>query len=227
MTPIEQRLREVRQRIVVAERRYGREPASVRLLAVSKTRPALEIAQARACGQRDFGENYLQDALVKMRQLGGHGPIWHFIGRIQSNKTRAIAEHFDWAHSLSNARQAQRLNEQRPAGLPPLKVCVQVNVSAEQSKGGVDPEGLEELIAVFPELERLELRGLMAMPAPAEGLEAQRRPFAILRALRDRLTDPEQPLDTLSMGMSADLEAAIAEGATIVRIGTAIFGPRH
>lgn len=225
-TAIAQRLEATRQRIAAAERLFGRAPGSVRLLAVSKTQPAAAIRAAHAAGQDCFGENYVQEALDKGRELTGLGLEWHYIGRIQGNKTAAIASHFSWVHCLSEARHARRLSQQRPPDLPPLKLCLQVNISDEASKGGLAPQEVGELAALVRELPRLELCGLMAIPAPVQGLEAQRRAFAELRRLRDRLARPGLPLATLSMGMSADLEAAIAEGATLVRVGTAIFGPR-
>ena len=227
MNPIKTGLQGVVERIRKAEQTYGRQPGSVRLLAVSKTRTANELREAHRAGQQRFGESYLQEALEKIEQLGSMDMEWHFIGRIQSNKTRPIAENFAWVHSVENLRQAARLNEQRPNHLPPLNVCLQVKVDQEESKGGVEPGELTELIAQIEELPRLHLRGLMTLPAPAQGFEAQCHPFRTLRQLRDRCASPRTPLYTLSMGMSADLEAAIAEGATIVRVGTAIFGPRN
>lgn len=227
MSIIATALEQVRERIREAERCFDREPGSVGLLAVSKTRPAADILEAMAAGQRQFGESYLQEALEKIQQLQGEGLKWHYIGRIQSNKTRPIAEHFDWVHSIDKAKQARRLNQQRPDGLPPLNVCLQVEIDREESKGGLSPDQAAELALEIRHMPRLQLRGLMTLPAPAEGLEAQRRPFHALRRLQQRMSTPQLPLDTLSMGMSDDLEAAIAEGATLVRVGTAIFGPRH
>ncbi len=226
-TSIQDHLSTVRQRIEAAAARYGRDPGSVQLLAVSKTRSAEEIRQAVAAGQQRFGESYLQEALEKIQQLKDQPMEWHFIGRIQSNKTRPIAEHFHWVHSVDSLKKARRLNDQRPENLPPLNICLQVNVDLEESKGGVALEESAELIAEIQRLPRLRLRGLMTIPAPAMDLEQQRGPFRMLRELRDQLATPELPLETLSMGMSDDLEAAIAEGATIVRVGTAIFGPRN
>jgi pyridoxal phosphate enzyme (YggS family) len=224
---LSQRLEGVRQRIRSAETLHHRQPGATQLLAVSKTREAGEIRIAAELGQQAFGENYLQEALTKIEQLRELNLEWHFIGRIQSNKTKAIAENFDWIHSIASLKHARRLSEQRPAGLPPLKICLQVNTSGEASKDGHEPEELERLIADYAALPNLTVMGLMTIPAPAEGMEAQRRPFRLLRELRDRLRSPARPLETLSMGMSDDLEAAIAEGATLVRIGTAIFGPRQ
>ncbi|MCF6282595.1 MAG: YggS family pyridoxal phosphate-dependent enzyme [Candidatus Polarisedimenticolaceae bacterium] len=226
MPPIEQNIATVQQQIIDAESHFGREPHSVQLLAVSKTRSADEIKHAQQAGLSAFGESYLQEALEKIDQLQQEAIEWHFIGRIQSNKTKLIAEHFDWVHSIDNLKHAQRLNSQRPDQLAPLKVCLQVNVSNEESKGGFSPASMPAVIAAFDAFPRLALSGLMAIPAPAEGLDAQRLPFQRLYQLREQLADKRWPLRTLSMGMSADLEAAIAEGSTIVRVGTAIFGAR-
>ncbi|MGP9686799.1 YggS family pyridoxal phosphate-dependent enzyme [Halomonas sp. AOP25-F1-15] len=207
-----------------------RAPNAAALLAVTKTKPAAMIRQAWQLGQREFGENYLQEALEKQAELADlEGLVWHFIGPLQSNKTRAVAEHFDWVHSVDRLKIAQRLNKQRPAHLAPLNICLQVNISHEDSKAGVLPEELEALAREVATLPNLRLRGLMAIPAPAETLAAQRQPLAALRealtALQSQL--PETPLDTLSMGMSDDLEAAVLEGATLVRLGTSIFGARQ
>lgn len=226
MPSIVTRLESVRQQIQAAAEKYRRPADSVQLLAVSKTRPAEEIMQALAGGQKRFGESYIQEALEKIEQLKGQPIEWHYIGRIQGNKTRPIAENFDWVHSIEKSKQLRRLNDQRPDDLPRLNVCLQVKIDQEESKGGLGPEQAAELVAEMANYPRLQLRGLMTLPAPADSLEAQRRPFRLLRELRDRLATPEQPLETLSMGMSNDLEAAIAEGASMVRIGTAIFGPR-
>ncbi|MET0104202.1 MAG: YggS family pyridoxal phosphate-dependent enzyme [Sedimenticola sp.] len=227
MSSIQQNLKQVKRRISDAAGAYGRKDGTVELLAVSKTRSAGEIAEALEAGQTLFGESYLQEALDKIAELKDSNAQWHFIGRIQSNKTRAIAENFDWVHSIDKAKQARRLNDQRPEHLPPLNVCLQVMVDEEETKGGLTVEETEALITEFADLPRLRLRGLMTLPAPADTLEAQRRPFRQLRELRDRLASDRFPLETLSMGMSGDIEAAIAEGATIVRVGTAIFGPRN
>lgn len=208
------------------ERRYDRPPGDVRVLAVSKTKPPEAVRAAAEAGQREFGENHVQDALVKLDALGGLDLIWHFIGPVQSNKTRVVAARFDWVHSIDRAKIATRLNAHRPADLPPLEVCIQVNMSGEDSKSGVDPDQVEELARVVSGLPRLKLRGLMTLPRPCADLEAQRQPFAALRRNLERLNTRGFTLDTLSMGMSNDMEAAIAEGATIVRIGTAIFGAR-
>lgn len=197
------------------------------LLAVSKTRPAEDIRAAHALGINDFGENYLQEALPKIEALQALGLTWHFIGPIQSNKTRPIAEHFDWVHSVDRDKIARRLNEQRPADAPPLQVCLQVNVSGEASKSGVSPAELPALAEAVMQLPRLRLRGLMAIPAATNSDAEQRAAFAQLRGLFEELKPQAPDLDTLSMGMSGDLEAAVAEGSTLLRIGTALFGPRH
>jgi len=186
--------------------------------------PALESAWGQ--GQADFGENYLQEALPKVAAFAGRTVAWHFIGALQSNKTREVAEHFQWLHTLDRESIARRLSDQRPATLPPLQLCLQVNVSGESSKGGVMPERVAELAKGVAALPRLRLRGLMAIPAPARDFEAQRAPFRVLRELLEGLKKAGHDLDTLSMGMSDDLEAAVMEGSTIVRIGTAIFGAR-
>jgi hypothetical protein len=195
----------------------------VGLLAVSKTKPAAAMRDAFAAGIRDFGENYLQEALAKQDELRDLPLVWHFIGPIQSNKARAIAEHFDWVHSVDRLKIAQRLDEQRPAEAPPLNVCIQVNVSGEASKSGCAPEELAALARAIHSLPRLKLRGLMAIPEPSDDRAAQDAAFASVQRLQAELG---LPLDTLSMGMSHDLEAAIAHGATWVRVGTALFGAR-
>ena len=226
MTTIAANLQAVRARIERAARNAGRVPSSIALIAVSKTWPAACIEQAHACGQRVFGENYLQEALAKMSRLS-HLPLeWHFIGPIQSNKTRPLAERFDWVHSVDRAKVAQRLNDARPGEVPRLNVCVEVNVSGEQTKHGVAPHEAIELARYITTLPRLKLRGLMTVPEPATDVALQRKRFAALRGLLESLAAAGIALDTLSMGMSDDLEAAIAEGATMVRVGTAIFGPR-
>ncbi|MET0068197.1 MAG: YggS family pyridoxal phosphate-dependent enzyme [Candidatus Thiodiazotropha sp.] len=217
----------VLQRIRDAERTCHRDSGEVALLAVSKTRSADEIRALAGLGQTRFGENYLQEALDKITQLRTLKLSWHFIGRIQSNKTRPIAEHFDWVHSVASLKHATRLSEQRPADRQPLNICLQVNTSGEASKGGHEPEQLQELLPAYQALENLRVRGLMTIPAPLQPGDDPRRPFRQLRELRDRLRTPELPLETLSMGMSDDLEAAVCEGAGILRIGTAIFGPRQ
>lgn len=226
MTAIINNLQAIRAAIAAAAERSGRTPQSVQLLAVSKTFPAQAIREAYAGGQTAFGENYVQEALEKIAALRDLPLEWHFIGPLQSNKTRAIAEHFAWVHSVDRLKIAQRLSEQRPPQLPPLNVCVQVNVSGEASKSGVAPEAAPQLARQIAVLPRLKLRGLMTIPAPAKDEAAQRPPFARLRGLWQDLNGQGLHLDTLSMGMSHDFAAAIAEGATLVRIGTAIFGTR-
>ena len=222
-------LASARERLRRALEEAERSPTSATLLAVSKTKPADMLREAWQHGQREFGENYLQEALDKQAALEDlDGIVWHFIGPLQSNKTRAVAEQFAWVHSVDRLKIAKRLSEQRPAALPPLNVCLQVNISREASKSGVLPEDALALAQEIAALPGLALRGLMAIPAPAETLEIQRQPLAALRQLLEELQAalPEAPLDTLSMGMSDDLEAAVLEGATLVRLGTAIFGAR-
>jgi len=220
------RLQTVLARIRAAEQRFQRPPGSVALLAVSKTQPPAAIAAVAAAGQTCFGENYLQETLDKMTELAALDLAWHFIGPIQANKTRPIAECFAWVHSVDRLKIAERLSAQRPDHLPPLHVCLQVNISQESTKHGLDERDVPAVARAVATLPRLRLRGLMAIPAPAPEFAAQRMPFARLRALQERLIAEGLALDTLSMGMSDDLEAAIAEGATLVRVGTAIFGPR-
>ncbi|MDH2198606.1 YggS family pyridoxal phosphate-dependent enzyme [Ectopseudomonas oleovorans] len=223
MSTIAENIAKVGARIREAAQASQRNFADIGLLAVSKTKPADAIREAHAAGVCDFGENYLQEALEKQTQLADLPLIWHFIGPIQSNKTRPIAEHFDWVHSVDRLKIAQRLSEQRPAHLPALNICLQVNISGEDSKSGCSPEELTALARAVVALPNLRLRGLMAIPEPTDDVAAQHAAFARLRQLRDELA---LNLDTLSMGMSHDLEAAIAEGATWVRIGTALFGAR-
>jgi pyridoxal phosphate enzyme (YggS family) len=222
---ITDRLIQTRLRLVAAETQAGRKPGQVRLIAVSKTRPASDLMTAYQAGQREFGENYLQEALAKQRQLAHFDIIWHFIGPIQSNKTRPLAEYFDWVHGVDRIRIGERLSEQRPPDRPPLNICLQVNVSGEPGKAGAHPDELQELARRIVELPRLRLRGLMAIPAPTRDTAQQRLAFRAVRQLLDSLKD-RPGLDTLSMGMTDDLEAAVSEGATLVRIGTAIFGIR-
>ena len=213
-------------RIARAAVAAGRDPAGVRLLAVSKTWPAESVREAAAAGQRAFGENYVQEGVAKVEALADLGLEWHFIGPLQSNKTRLVANRFAWVHSIDRLKIAERLAEQRDVHLPPLDVCIQVNVSGEASKSGVAPADLPELARAVASLPRLRLRGLMAIPEPTPDVALQRARFASLRLLRDELNAAGLGLDTLSMGMSDDLEAAIAEGSTMVRVGTAIFGAR-
>jgi len=226
MNQIPDRLARVRERISKAADACGRSGSEITLLAVSKTKPASDVLAAYHAGQRAFGENYLQDALPKIQALQEPGIEWHFIGRMQSNKAAEISTHFSWVHGLDRLKHAERLNKQRPAGLPPLQVCLQVNLSGEASKGGVAPDELPELAVAIARLPQLKLRGLMTMPDPNSDPAIQRAAFARLRQQLQDLCARGLQLDTLSMGMSADMEAAIAEGATIVRIGTDIFGPR-
>ncbi|HIQ44336.1 hypothetical protein FIV02_22105 [Pseudomonas sp. THAF187a] len=223
MSTIAENIAKVGARIREAAQASQRNLQDIGLLAVSKTKPADAVREAHAAGLRDFGENYLQEALEKQAALSDLPLIWHFIGPIQSNKTRPIAEHFDWVHSVDRLKIAQRLSDQRPAHLPALNICLQVNVSLEASKSGCSPEELPELARAISALPNLRLRGLMAIPEATDDIAAQHAAFARLRQLRDDLA---LNLDTLSMGMSHDLEAAIAEGATWVRIGTALFGAR-
>jgi len=204
----------------------GRDPGDVRLLAVSKKQPVDKILEAVAAGQRDFGENFVQEGLEKIRELAGYGLTWHFIGHLQSNKTRIVAENFDWVHTIDKLKTARRLCAQRPAGMPPLNVCLQVNVDDEASKAGISPGDVAELAAACADLPNLRLRGLMCLPAIREDFDEQRVPFAALRGLAEKLRRGGIETDTLSMGMTADFRAAILEGATIVRVGTAIFGSR-
>lgn len=220
------RLQTVLARIRDAERRFQRPLHSVQLLAASKTHSADAIATLAAAGQRLFGENYLQEALDKMTELSTLDLEWHFIGPIQTNKTRGIAEHFAWVHSVDRLKIAERLNAQRPPDLPPLNICLEVNLDQESSKHGLNENEVTKVAQAVAALPQLQLRGLMAIPAPAHDFANQRVPFARLRQLRDRLNAEGLELDTLSMGMSDDLEAAIAEGATLVRVGSALFGPR-
>lgn len=222
-------LAQARERLSNALKKAERPLDSATLLAVSKTKPASMIRQAWQHGQREFGENYLQEALEKQAELADLDDIvWHFIGPLQSNKTRAVAESFAWVHSVDRLKIAKRLSEQRPEHLPPLNICLQVNISHEASKSGVMPDEVMSLAKEVATLPRLCLRGLMAIPAPANSLAEQRAPLAALRQLLETLQAalPDAPLDTLSMGMSDDLEAAVLEGATLVRLGTAIFGAR-
>ncbi|MGN6390072.1 MAG: YggS family pyridoxal phosphate-dependent enzyme [Burkholderiaceae bacterium] len=232
MSSISANLQAVRRTIRDAAQAVSRNPDDVSLLAVSKTFGPDAVLDAATAGQRAFGENYVQEALDKQAALRAVRPelagalAWHFIGPIQSNKTRSIAEHFDWVHSVDREKIARRLSEQRPADLLPLNVCLQVNISGEATKAGVAPADVAAVARAIAALPRLRLRGLMAIPAPAGTADARRAPFAALRRLLDTLRADGLDLDTLSMGMSADLDAAIAEGATIVRVGTAIFGRR-
>ena len=227
MPTIEENFSHVRKAIAAAEQRFGRAGGAVRLLAVSKGHPAetLRLAVERA-GQREFGESQVQEALPKVAALSDHDLTWHFIGPIQSNKTRDIARHFQWAHGVDRIKIARRLDDQRPAEMPPLNVCIQVNASGEATKSGVAITEVPALAEAISRLPRLRLRGLMAIPPPLAEFSRQRDAFRQIREAQARLVAQGWPLDTLSMGMSGDMEAAIAEGATIVRIGRALFGAR-
>ncbi|VTU20153.1 pyridoxal phosphate enzyme, YggS family [Variovorax sp. PBS-H4] len=222
------KLQQVRARIVTACTAAGRDPASVRLLAVSKTFSAEAVREARAAGQLAFGENYVQEGAAKIEALSELRAEleWHCIGPLQSNKTRQVAAHFDWVHSIDRLKIAERLAEQRPAELPPLQVCLQVNVDAGPNKSGVVPQDALALARAVAALPRLRLRGLMAIPEPAPDFEAQRALFLRAAAVFEEMRRAGLEVDTLSLGMSADLEAAIAAGSTLVRVGTAIFGAR-
>ena len=227
MRSIDDNLQAVRGRIARAAAAAGRDPSTVTLLAVSKTHPAVLVKQALDAGQRRFGENYVQEAVEKMDALAGKNVEWHLIGPLQSNKTRLVAERFDWVHTVESEKIARRLSDQRPAGMVPLNILIQVNVSGEASKSGVSREDASPLAAAISSLPRLRLRGLMAIPAPTAELAGQKENFRQVRKILERLGQEKFDLDTLSMGMSDDMEAAIAEGATMVRIGTAIFGTRQ
>jgi pyridoxal phosphate enzyme (YggS family) len=226
MDTIEKRLQAVKSRIAAACAACGRDPRDIVLVAVSKTFPADDVRAAHAAGQADFGESYAQEAIAKQAALADLALVWHFIGPIQSNKTRAVAEQFAWVHSVDRLKIAERLSAQRPAGLPPLQICLQVNVSGEATKSGAAPGEVASLARAVAAMPRLRLRGLMAIPEPTDDPRLQRTRFETLRALRDALAGDGVELDTLSMGMSDDLEAAIAAGSTMVRVGTAIFGSR-
>lgn len=227
---ISENLASTKQRIRDAASQHRRDPSSVHLVAVSKTFGPEAVIEAADAGQVAFGENYLQEALEKQAGVASLRPDlvleWHFIGPVQSNKTRPIAEHFAWVHTVDREKIARRLSEQRPSKLPPLNICLQVNVSGEVSKSGVAPNEVLPLAQAIHALPQIRLRGLMAIPEPVDHPERQREPFALLRQLQQHLTEAGIPTDTLSMGMSADMTAAIAEGATMVRIGSAIFGKR-
>ena len=220
------RIQAVQERVARAAEAAGRSAQSVTLLAIGKAQPLPLLNAAAACGLEHFGESYLQEALAKITALRERGLTWHFVGRVQANKTRPIAEEFAWVHALDRVRIAERLAAQRPPHAPPLNVCLQVNLAGEGAKGGVAPEELAPLAAAVAKLPRLALRGLMCIPPEETEPARQRAWFAKLRELRDQLDVQGARLDTLSMGMSGDFEAAIAEGATIVRLGTALFGPR-
>ncbi len=226
MTDFSVRLRQLVERIETACSRHARDPAGIRLVAVSKRHPVTAVIEAMAAGQRDFGENFVQEGVDKIEATAGRAARWHFIGHLQSNKTRQAAAHFDWVQTVDRLRTARRLSEQRPHHADDLQVCIQVRIGDEPGKAGVAPSAVPELAAGILDLPRLRLRGLMAIPPPSDDFDLQRHQFAKLRGLYERLHADGIELDTLSMGMSDDLEAAVAEGSTMLRIGTALFGPR-
>ena len=227
MTSLAERLSQLRRQISRIASSCDRDPSDIRLVAVSKTRPVEDILAAVEAGQRVFGENYLQDALPKIAALRDRNLEWHFIGRIQSNKTREIAGNFAWVHALEKLKHARRLDSQRPDNMPPLNACIQLNLTGETSKGGIAAEELPELLENTRDLPHLKIRGLMTMPPASAGETLQHHVFGMLRKLLEEMNRQGHELDTLSMGMSGDMQAAICEGATMVRIGTAIFGPRN
>ena len=227
MIGVTENLRKIRDLLAEAAVEAGRSPEDVHLLAVSKKQPLEKIVAAADAGQCDFGENTVQEGIEKVTKLTQRGLRWHFIGHIQSNKTRAVAEHFDWVHSVDKLKTAKRLSEQRPVSLGDLNICIQVNIDEEASKSGVSPDAVGELARAVAGLPRLKLRGLMCLPAIRDTFDEQRIPFARTRELAESLAREGLIMDTLSMGMSDDFRAAIMEGATIVRIGTAVFGPRE
>ena len=230
MANIENNTTSVQRRLQQAARDAGRNPEDILLLAVSKTRTSAQVRTAMESGLSSFGENYLQEAVEKIAQLSNSAISWHFIGPLQSNKTRQVAEHFDWVHTVDRLKIAKRLSDQRAPDMPALNVCLQINIDNEESKSGFSPEQAPSMAATIAQLPNLRLRGLMAIPRPRANMAEQRQPFAQLAALQKEINstlDNCEKLDTLSMGMSADLEAAIAEGATIIRVGTDIFGPRN
>ncbi|WP_295760719.1 YggS family pyridoxal phosphate-dependent enzyme [Undibacterium sp.] len=230
MSLISDNLQVVRADLSACADKFGRDPKEISLLAVSKTFPADAVLEAARNGQVCFGENYLQEAIEKMQELQRLAPElqleWHFIGPIQSNKTRQIAENFSWVHAVDREKIAQRLSDQRPSGLPAINICLQVNISAEQSKSGVEPAQVLPLARAVAAMPGLRLRGLMAVPEASDDETTQRAAFAQLRKLQENLLEQGVPVDTLSMGMSGDMHAAIAEGSTMLRIGSAIFGKR-
>jgi pyridoxal phosphate enzyme (YggS family) len=223
---VTENFRKIQDLLAIASADAGRSADHIRLLAVSKKKPLEAILEAAAAGQRDFGENFVQEGLDKIANCGRDDLTWHFIGHLQANKTRAVAEHFHWVHTIDRLKIAQRLSAQRPQDTGDLNVCIEVNIDAEESKSGVTPAELPALAAAVAALPRLKLRGLMCLPAIRDGFNEQCKPFAAMRELFDALNDEGLRLDTLSMGMTADYAAAIHEGATIVRVGTAIFGAR-
>ena len=226
MPEIHSNLQAIRQEIQLLEKDYSRTPNAVQLLAVSKTKPIEAVQRAIAAGQRDFGENYLDDALIKIEALRDSPCVWHFIGHIQSNKTKTIAENFDWVHTLDREKIARRLSQQRPSNLPPLNCCIQINIDNEPAKSGICEDRIDSLMADINDLPGITIRGLMVIPQIREDFREQRQVFARVHDIFTQMKGHYPKFDTLSMGMSADMPAAIAEGATIVRIGTAIFGSR-
>jgi PLP dependent protein len=219
-------LESLKQKIVHAEQRFGRRAGSVKVLAVSKTRTIQDIITAAEHGQHDFGENYVQEAVAKITSLERHNLVWHFIGPVQSNKTQLIATYFDWVHSVDRIKIVKRLNDTRPEHLAPINLCIQINISDEPKKAGIHPDELGQMIAGCSDFPRIRIRGLMALPKPSDDFGQQRLSFRALKKLLDKINKSDRRYDTLSMGTSHDFEAAIAEGSTIVRIGTAIFGAR-
>jgi len=226
-TNIAENLAQIQQNILEFCQKYQRKPEDVQLLAVSKTKPAEDIRAAFNAGQTHFGENYLQESIEKIHNLSDLEIVWHFIGSIQSNKTRELAENFSWVHSVDRLKIAHRLSQQRAESLPPLNICLQVNISQEASKSGFSIDEIEPVVDEVISLPKISLRGLMAIPAKASTLKEQRKAFAQMKALLESLQRKHPQIDTLSMGMSGDMEAAIAEGSTLLRIGTAIFGARN
>ena len=227
MIGVTENFRKIQDLLAKATADAGRPADAVRLLAVSKKKPLEAILEAADAGQRDFGENFVQEGLSKIESAGRADLRWHFIGHLQSNKTRPVAEYFQWVHTIDRLKTARRLSDQRPAHAPDLNVCIEVNIDREAQKSGVMPEAVADLAADIVDLPRLRLRGLMCLPKVRSGFDSQRKPFAELRALQESLNVSGYSLDTLSMGMTADYAAAIREGATIVRIGTALFGERQ
>ena len=226
MIRVTENLRKIRNLLAESAIEAKRDPATVKLLAVSKKQPLDAILEAAADGQRDFGENYVQEGLDKIAAAGSDDLVWHFIGHLQSNKTRTVAEHFDWVHTIDRLKIARRLSDQRPPSLKPLNVCLQVDIDNESSKSGAPVDAIPELAREVARLENMKLRGLMCLPRQRDEFEAQREPFRRMRELADSIRADGIGIDTLSMGMTGDYRAAIFEGATIVRIGTAVFGPR-
>ena len=226
MIGVTENLRKIRDLLAETAENAGRSRDSVRLLAVSKKQPVAAILEAASAGQRDFGENQVVEGIDKITEIADPELTWHFIGHLQTNKTRPVAEHFSWVHSVDRLKTARRLSEQRPDDLGDLNICIQVNVDEEASKSGASPDEVGDLAAAIAQLPRLRLRGLMCLPAIRDDFEGQRQPFRRLSELADELRDAGIPVDTLSMGMSDDFRAAVFEGSTIVRIGTAVFGPR-